>query len=127
MNRIFQLLVAAFVAVSVASCAMFGGSSSQSSPQGGGGGAASSATQNAVIVTITNNAFQPASLTVPAGTTVTFINQDAGAHTVSALDGSWSSGLLRQGDTFSVTFDHPGTYTYNDQVHPQVTGTVVVQ
>ncbi len=77
-------------------------------------------------VTIQNFAFSPTPITVTAGSTVTWVNRDGVAHTVSADDGSWGSGNLAQGATYSHTFDKPGTYTYHCAIHPYMHGTVVV-
>jgi plastocyanin/glucose/arabinose dehydrogenase len=63
-------------------------------------------------VTIAGFAFQPADLTVAAGTNVTWTNTDSVAHTVTWDDKSVDSGLFGQGETFSHTFDTPGTYGY---------------
>jgi plastocyanin len=59
---------------------------------------------------------------------VTWTNLDSMApHTVTADDGSWGSGTLGQGATYSHVFTSPGTYTYHCAVHPYMTGTVVVR
>jgi plastocyanin len=63
---------------------------------------------------------------VARGTTVTWTNQDAMAHTVTADDGSWGSGPLGPGTTYSHVFTSPGTYTYHCAFHPFMTGTVMV-
>lgn len=68
----------------------------------------------------------PASLTVAPGTTVVWTNRDSAAHTVTADDGSWGSGNLAQGDTFSHTFATAGAYTYHCAIHPFMTGTIMV-
>ena len=57
-------------------------------------------------------AYQPMDLTVAAGTTVTWTNNDPVAHTVTWDDMSVDSGLFGQGETFSYTFTTPGTYGY---------------
>jgi plastocyanin len=62
-------------------------------------------------VTITNNKFEPKTITVKAGSEVTWENQE-GSHTVSADDGSWNSGALTAGKTYSYKFDKPGKYPY---------------
>jgi plastocyanin len=62
-------------------------------------------------VIITNNKFEPKTITVKAGTEVTWENKE-GAHTVSADDGSWKSAALTAGKTFSYKFDKPGKYPY---------------
>lgn len=80
----------------------------------------------AQAVTIVNFAFQPATLEVPVGTTVTWTNQGTAPHTVTADDGSFDSGTLQPGGTFSMTFDTPGTFIYHCEIHPNMMGTIVV-
>jgi plastocyanin len=63
-------------------------------------------------------AFFPRTLEVKAGTTVTWTNDDVVPHTVSAADGSFTSGPLSQGAGFSFTFDTPGTFEYICSIHP---------
>lgn len=71
-------------------------------------------------------AYQPKSLEIPVGTTITWTNQDAIQHSVTAADGSFDSGLFTQGSTFSQTFDTPGTYTYTCSRHGSMLGEVTV-
>lgn len=82
-------------------------------------------------VDMKNLAFHPDSLTVPAGTTVTWTNSDGVAHTVTWDDRSVDSGLVQPGDSYSYTFDSPGTYAYFCIPHGSpgagMHGTVVVQ
>ena len=59
-----------------------------------------------------NIAFVPQNISVQAGSTVTWTNNDAIQHTVTWDDRSVDSGLLSQNDTFSIKFDQPGTYGY---------------
>ena len=59
-----------------------------------------------------NLLFEPRTITVKAGTTVTWTNFDAFEHTVTADDNSFQSDLFGQGETFSHTFSTPGTYRY---------------
>jgi plastocyanin len=56
--------------------------------------------------------FHPQKLTVKTGTTVTWINRDPVFHTVASDTGLFQSGLLAVGQTYSYTFDQPGTYPY---------------
>jgi plastocyanin len=77
------------------------------------------------MVTIKNFAFSPASLTIKAGTTVTWTNQDSASHTISSA--SFSSGNLATGDKFQFTFTNPGTYAYSCGIHPSMQGTITVQ
>jgi plastocyanin len=83
---------------------------------------------SAVQVTIQNYAFSPASLTIPAGTTVVWTNKDTAPHTVTVSSGpaTFSSPNLQQGDTFTYTFTKPGTYSYYCAVHPNMTASVTV-
>jgi plastocyanin len=77
--------------------------------------------------TIEGFAFHPPTLEVATGTTVTWTNDDPAPHTVSAREGAFGSGQLEPGDTFDATIDQPGTFEYLCQIHPQMTGTVVVR
>lgn len=61
--------------------------------------------------------FLPGNLEVTAGTTVTWINNDVIDHTVTASDGSFDSGTMLPGDSFSHTFDEPGTFEYLCSTH----------
>jgi plastocyanin len=71
-------------------------------------------------VSLRSYTFVPSSISVTAGTTVTWANDDDGlAHTVTASDGSFDSGRLGSGETFMRTFDTPGTYAYQCKLHPQ--------
>jgi P-type Cu+ transporter len=77
--------------------------------------------------------FRPGKLTVKAGTTVRFINDDDGmTHTVTsgarnAPTGTFDSGLLSAGKTFSVRFDTAGVFQYFCAIHPGMDGTITVQ
>jgi plastocyanin len=82
--------------------------------------------QNAVSVSIVNFAFEPASVEVPVGGTVTWTNNGGAPHTVTADDGAFDSGELAPGASFSQTFDAAGTFAYHCNIHPQMTGTVNV-
>ena len=57
-----------------------------------------------------NFSFQPENLTVIAGTTVVWINQDGAPHNVTLVDGSVASDNFRQGEAFEITFEEPGVY-----------------
>src|SRR5215208_1291768 len=91
-----------------------------------GAGLGSVHAQGGTAVSIVDFAFQPASLEVASGSTVTWTNTGAAPHTVTADNGAYDSGQLKPGTSFSQTFTTPGTYTYHCEIHPQMTGTVVV-
>lgn len=78
-------------------------------------------------VTIYNMAFSPSALTVKAGTTVTWMNDENMSHTVTSDNGTFSSGTLRQGNTFKYTFSSAGTYPYHCNLHAGMNATVVVE
>jgi plastocyanin len=76
---------------------------------------------------IDNFSFAPATITVPAGTTVTWTNRDYIPHTVVSTDGAFKSKVLDADEKFPFTFSKPGTYSYFCSIHPKMTGKVVVQ
>jgi len=78
-------------------------------------------------VVMENLAFVPATLSIPAGTVVTWRNNDSSAHTVTALENSFESGTLSNGGTFSFTFTQKGTYEYYCRLHPSMTGKIIVE
>ena len=81
---------------------------------------------NAVEVSIANLAFDPATLSVAAGATVTWTNDDTVPHTVTADDGAFDSGIFDPGASFSWTFDQPGASAYHCQLHPTMEGAIEV-
>ena len=81
---------------------------------------------NAVAVAIVDYGFDAAEIVVPVGTTVTWTNTGGVIHTTTAQDGLWDSGILNTGETFSYTFDEPGTYAYGCALHPKMLATIVV-
>ena len=90
-------------------------------------GSASSAGVRTTSVTISNFAFHPAAVTVKAGSTVTWTQEDTDVHTVHVGGaGGFTSPTLQKGQTFSHTFKSPGTYAYICSIHPFMHGTVIV-
>ncbi|MDH3853687.1 MAG: plastocyanin/azurin family copper-binding protein, partial [Nitrosopumilus sp.] len=71
-------------------------------------------------------------LTVASGTTVSWINDDSAAHTVTSgtvnagLTGVFDSGIFQSGSVFEFTFSEAGTFDYFCMVHPWMTGKVIV-
>jgi plastocyanin len=67
-------------------------------------------------------------ITVRSGTTVAWINSDASAHTATSMpDAAFDSKLLTPGKEYSFMFEGAGTYGYFCQLHPNMTGTVIVE
>ncbi len=65
-------------------------------------------------------------INIAAGQSITWTNEGVQPHDVTADDGSFASGTVAPGATWSYEFDSPGTFTYHCQVHPWMKGTVVV-
>lgn len=82
----------------------------------------------ATVVSIDNFTFAPQTLTVKAGTTVTWTNRDDIPHGIAATNNAFTrSKALDTEDSFSFTFTTPGSYQYFCYVHPHMTGTIVVE
>ena len=84
------------------------------------------APEAALTIRLEHFMFGPATLSVPAGTTVRWQNLDGEPHTVVSVEGLFRSGALDQGDAYSYTFRTAGRYRYVCSIHPQMVGTIVV-
>jgi plastocyanin len=117
------LLLVAAVAIIAASCNGTG-------PSAYGASASTAVTTTAATAsnagTIKGFSFQPEVLKVKVGAKVTWTNDDAVAHTVTADTNSFASGNLQPGGSFSFAFIRPGTYAYHCSIHPSMHGSVVV-
>jgi plastocyanin len=105
-----------------------GGGGNSEQPAGGDGGG------GGTQVSMENIQFSPKDLTVKAGETITFTNDEAIAHDVHKTSGpgpdfaSGPSGGMQEGDTFELTLDKPGNYEYVCDVHaPGMAGTITVK
>jgi plastocyanin len=78
-------------------------------------------------IAIKNFMFSPSSLTIKAGTAVTWINKDEEPHTVVSDTGLFRSAAVDTNETFAFKFDKPGTYRFVCSIHPQMVGTIVVE
>jgi plastocyanin len=110
-----------------------GGDDDDNGGGGGGGGATSeqeapAATGGGADVTMKDIKFNPSTVNIKAGDTVTWTNDDSVGHDVTG-DGfkSGDAGGLQSGDTFKHTFDKAGTFKYRCTVHPGMTGEVDVK
>jgi plastocyanin len=81
--------------------------------------------QEGTTVTITDSSFEPQVVTVPIRSVVTWTNSSAVSHTVTALRGEFSSGVIPPGGVYSYLFAAPGEYPYRDLLS-SATGKVVV-
>ncbi len=82
---------------------------------------------NSAQVVIKDFMFVPTTLTVKAGTTVTWANKDEEPHTVFSDSGLFRSNAMDTGEAFSFKFDKPGTYHFLCTIHPRMMGTIVVE
>ena len=80
-----------------------------------------------IAVKIVNFAFAPQKVVISVGGSVTWTNKDDVAHTATASNGSFDSGNLSNGQSWTHTFTKAGTYAYVCTYHPNMTGTIVVQ
>ena len=78
-------------------------------------------------IMIQNFAFTPDTITVKAGTNVTWINQDSAVHDVTSDSGTFKSPDLNKDDKYTHNFTKTGEYTYYCDEHPNMTGKVIVQ
>jgi plastocyanin len=79
-----------------------------------------------VSINIQGFAFSPKTITVKVGTQVTWTNLDNVGHTATALDGTYDSGLLNNGESFTFQFDQSGTFEYHCTPHPSMRGIIIV-
>ncbi|HLY04327.1 MAG TPA: cupredoxin family copper-binding protein [Rhizomicrobium sp.] len=78
-------------------------------------------------VVMKNFDFSPMSLTIKAGSSVTWKNLDGEPHTVTSVDGLFRSGALDQNDSYTFKFDKPGTYKYLCSIHPRMMAAIIVK
>jgi plastocyanin len=123
-RRAFGLAAAIVVAAALVAC----------SPSGSAGAAATGSTVGGAVATSVvdlprSYRFAPEAISVPAGTTVTWNNNDNFTHSVQFTDGGLPTEpqLMQPGDSTTFTFAAPGTYSYLCHLHPQdMRGTVTV-
>jgi len=128
-------LIFACLALGLAAC---GGDDDSGGASGGGGSSTGqsggSSSAGGTSVSMENIQFSPKDLTVKAGQTVTFTNNESVPHDVHKESGpgadfaSGPDGGMQQGDTFKLKLDQPGTYDYVCHVHaPGMAGTITVK
>ena len=132
MTKLIALILAC-LALGLAAC---GGDDDSGGGSGGGGNSTgqSGSSGGGTSVSMKNIQFDPKDLTIKAGQTVTFTNDESIPHDVHKESGpggdfsSGSDGGMQQGDTFKLKLDKPGTYKYVCHVHaPGMAGTITVK
>ncbi|KDP84291.1 cupredoxin domain-containing protein [Cupriavidus basilensis] len=83
--------------------------------------------QETNVIVVKNFMFSPMSLTIKAGSTVTWKNLDGEPHTIVDDAGLFRSGALDQNDTYKFKFDKPGVYKIFCGIHPNMKATITVQ
>lgn len=107
-----------------------GGYKSPSTPSNGPTPAPAGSTTVIIVSgasTSTTTAFGPNPLTITAGTTISWLNNDNTTHTSVADGGQWASGNVTPGGRFNFTFASTGRFAYHCQIHPNMVGTIIVQ
>jgi plastocyanin len=111
-------LLLAVIAALIAGCGSSDGGTDPTSSGADGG---------AEKVMIADYLYDPDTITVPVGATVTFANADAAPHTAtSKRSGAFESGTIETGRTGKVTLEESGTFAYYCLFHPFMKGTIVV-
>jgi plastocyanin len=132
MKKMFSILVlvlvlGAVVALVGCSAAPPASAPAATPPASTGGSTSAPAAGGTTEVSIANFAFAPADLTVKAGDTVKWTNNDSVAHTITSDSGAFESGNLDPGASYSFTFKAPGAFAYHCGVHPSMTAKITVQ
>lgn len=118
---VLLMVLTSVLVISFATLSCGGGSEKSESPTPGAPPAQQASVQ------IKDFEFAPSKVTIKVGGTVTWTNDGASPHTVTAGDGSFDSGQLQKGKTFSRTFDSIGTFSYHCSIHPSMKAQVVVE
>jgi len=125
MKRVTGVSILLILAVILAACTT--ATPTAAPTTSGGGTGATGGTPVTASVSMSQIKFVPETLTVAVGTTVTWTNEDTVQHNVTADDGTFDSGPIAPGGTFSFTFTTAGTYAYKCTIHqPDMVGTIIV-
>lgn len=126
---VLGVCLAALLAIALVGCSGGGsyGGSATSTPSGssGAGGTSTGGAAEGTTVTEQGFAFNPSTLTVKVGDTVTFTNQDSAPHNVK-IDGQ-ELGTQAQGESKTWTATRAGSFPYVCTIHPSMTGQITVQ
>src|SRR3954451_13003377 len=90
------------------------------------GVSSAAAAADSQAIAIDNFAFTPSEVTVSAGSSLVWTNNQNVRHTSTADGGAWDSGVLTSGTSFQFTFDTPGDFAYHCDIHPEMLGVVHV-
>ena len=123
---VFRLNVILFLAaICISGCSGYATSPSATPQSAPAGSTTISMPSGASVLTTT--AFGTNPLRIAVGTTISWLNSDSTTHTSAADGGAWTSGNIAPGARYNFTFQSAGQFTYHCQIHPGMTGTIVVQ
>jgi plastocyanin len=105
----------------------FGGRGADTAAPPPAAAAPTPAGRDTVTAEVRDFMFRPARLTVRAGTTIVWTNGGQVAHTVTAEDGSFDSGLIERGQQRAMLFSKPGSFSFHCTPHPFMRGEIVVR
>src|SRR4051794_15843852 len=112
-SRTGSLLLSLVAAVAILSIFPFGATAQESAPA-------------PVTIVLKQMRYNPPDKTITPGTVVEWKNEDIFAHTVTADNGSFDSGLIAPGQSWKITVKEAGTLRYHCRPHPNMAGTLVV-
>ena len=110
----------------VATLLVTGADGSAPPPEAAAATPAAPVTPSKVDVKVLADTFEPADARVAVGGTVTWTIDSLSPHSIAADDESFTSDLLHKGETWTFTFDEPGTYAYHDGLTGEMVGSVTV-
>jgi len=135
MKKTLQYLSVSLIFLFVTGCAQQVPTQQQAAQTGNtapatvtGENASNSPQQNQKTISILNYVFDPATVTIKTGTTVTWVNNDPISHKIVSVTNPpvFSSDNISQGGSYSFTFTTAGTFGYFCQIHPMMKGSIVV-
>jgi plastocyanin len=127
MKKLAYLIILSVIAAGMLLAGSCGNSNSTSQPTTSTSTSPTGPQGDNVQIWIQNDAFSPASINVPAGTTIHWTNMDAATHTVTSDTGLFDSKNMSKGSNFSHTFSEKGTFTYHCGIHTFMKGTIIVE
>jgi len=125
MKKTFATFLSLTCAVILGGCGLNAGTPSNTAAPVANTPATQAASMETDTITIHDFAFDPATVTVKKGATVTWTNDDPVPHEIKSE--TFNSGVLNKGQSYSFTFSDTGTFTYTCAIHPSMSGTVTVQ
>lgn len=128
MKKNISLAVVLIAVLITGGCSLYGNSQTSAprpAPAPTAAQPAAAPQDNTNAINIENFSFNPGTLTVKKGTSVTWTNNDAAPHTIKST--AFNSAVLNKEQSFSFTFNDAGTFSYSCSIHPSMTGEIIVE